>query len=70
MVKKERISALFQQLESLVDTLDGDVEIEEAVALYEKGNKLLKNIEKRLESARDKITVLSADGITEIESER
>ena len=70
MVKKERISTLFQQLESLVDTLDGDVEIEEAVALYEKGNKLLKKIEKRLESARDKITVLSADGVTEIKSER
>ncbi|MCK5808362.1 exodeoxyribonuclease VII small subunit [bacterium] len=65
MAKKERISTLFKQLETLVDTLDGDVEIEEAVALYEQGSKLLKDIEKKLDAARDKITVLSADDITE-----
>lgn len=70
MVKKERVATLFAQLESLVDTLDGDVEIEEAVALYEKGVKLLKSIENRLDTARDKITLLSAEGSKEVKSER
>lgn len=65
MEKKKKFSEKMAELEKIVGQLSSDIEIEEAVDLYEKGVKLARSIKSSLNEAEKKITVLSKEGIKE-----
>lgn len=58
------IEAALSRLDEISARLEGDLPIEEALALYGEGVSLIKEAEKRLSEAEKKIKVLSADEIT------
>ena len=69
MIKKRRFSEKMAELEELVEQLNSDIEIEEAVSLYEKGVKLAKEVRKYLGEAEKKIRILTEDGMSEVDEE-
>ena len=62
MEKKDTLSAKMKHLEEIVEKLNGNPEIEEAVRLYEEGVKLSASIKTYLEDAQTKIRILSEEG--------
>jgi exodeoxyribonuclease VII small subunit len=60
--KKVDYSALNDELESILNLLqDGDLDVDDAMAKYERGLALVGLLEKQLEQAQNKITKLKAD---------
>ena len=59
MSKKNTVKSfedLFEQLESIVEKMDtGDIELEESLALFEKGISIVKEGKKKLDEAEIKI---------------
>ena len=62
MEKNDTLSAKMKHLEEIVEKLNGNPEIEEAVRLYEEGVKLSASIKTYLEDAQTKIRILSEEG--------
>lgn len=55
--------AALKELESTVSRLEmGDLSLDEALALYERGQKLAAHCARQLETARLRVEQLSADG--------
>lgn len=57
------IEAALSRLDEISARLEGDLPLEEALALYGEGVSLIKEAENRLSEAEKKIKVLSADEI-------
>jgi len=62
MAEKKSLAAKMKELENIVEKLNKNPEIEEAVKLYEEGVKTAASIREYLESAQTKIKVLSENG--------
>ena len=59
-----------KELEKIVTELErGDISLDESIALFEKGMKLSKSLEKMLDTAEKKVTQLVADGDGEMKEE-
>jgi len=67
MEKKKRFSEKIEALEEIVEKLNSDIEIEDAVHLYEKGVKLARSVKKYLGEAEKKIAVLSSEGVRDVD---
>ena len=53
------------ELSGIVERLeDPEIELEEAIQLHEQGMKLSNSIQKKLESAEQRVAKVAADGIT------
>ncbi|HNW83011.1 MAG TPA: exodeoxyribonuclease VII small subunit [bacterium] len=70
MAEKKSLAAKMKELENIVEKLNKNPEIEEAVKLYEEGVKTAASIREYLESAQTKIRVLSENGEKVIESDK
>lgn len=70
MAEKKSLAAKMKELENIVEKLNKNPEIEEAVKLYEEGVKISASIREYLESAQTKIRVLSENGEKVIESDK
>ena len=58
-----RFEDALRRVTEIVDRLDGDaLELDESLALFEEGVRLLRAAEARLEQAQERIQVLSDDG--------
>lgn len=58
-----------QELESIVHAIEGNqLEIEQALASYERGVQLLASLQKRLDTAQQKVTVLMGELETDDDS--
>ena len=68
MRKKEGITAKFAELEKIVAGLSSDIELEEAVKLYEKGMRIATEIRTYLTETERRIRVIG-DGGTVTEKE-
>lgn len=62
MAEKKSLAAKMKELENIVEKLNKNPEIEEAVKLYEEGVKTAASIREYLENAQTKIKVLSENG--------
>ena len=59
-----------KELEKIVTELEnGDISLDESIALFEKGMKLSKNLEQMLDTAEKKVTQLVADENGELKQE-
>ncbi|HRZ79083.1 MAG TPA: exodeoxyribonuclease VII small subunit [bacterium] len=67
MAEKKSLAAKMKELENIVEKLNKNPEIEEAVKLYEEGVKTAASIREYLESAQTKIKVLSESGEKTVE---
>lgn len=67
MAKKKKLSDSIKELEKIVEILNSDVEIEDAVEHYEKGIKLAGEIKKYLNEAEKKVTILTEDTFSEVD---
>lgn len=67
MAEKKSLAAKMKELENIVEKLNKNPEIEEAVKLYEEGVKTAASIREYLESAQTKIKVLSENGEKTVE---
>ena len=70
MEKKDTLSAKMKHLEEIVEKLNGNPEIEEAVRLYEEGVKLSASIKTYLEDAQTKIRILSEEGEKSVDADK
>lgn len=70
MAEKKSLAAKMKELENIVEKLNKNPEIEEAVKLYEEGVKTAASIREYLESAQTKIRVLSENGEKVVESDK
>ncbi|HQJ61375.1 MAG TPA: exodeoxyribonuclease VII small subunit [bacterium] len=70
MVEKKTLAQKMKDLETIVEKLNKDPEIEEAVKLYETGVKTASEIREYLETAQTKIRVLTESGEKVIDSEK
>ncbi|MGX5175161.1 exodeoxyribonuclease VII small subunit [Aliikangiella sp. IMCC44653] len=58
--KKVSFEAQLESLETIVESLEkGDLPLEESLAQFEKGVKLTRECQKLLDSAQQKVTILS-----------
>lgn len=58
-VKKSNFESQLQELESIVDKLeDGDLPLDQALKIFEKGVKLSRQCQKQLADAEQKVTIL------------
>jgi exodeoxyribonuclease VII small subunit len=62
MTEKKTLAQKMKALEQIVEKLNKDPEIEEAVKLYEEGVKTAASIREYLETAQTKIRVLTESG--------
>ncbi len=69
MVRGERLKDKLAELEKITGKLQSDIEIEEAVELYEKGIKLASSIRTYLKEAEKKVAILSESGVREVDEE-
>lgn len=70
MAEKKSLAAKMKELENIVEKLNKNPEIEEAVKLYEEGVKIAASIREYLETAQTKIKVLSESGEKVVEPGR
>ena len=56
-----KIEENVKKLEEIAGKLEGEIEIDEAMALFEEGVKIIKSTKKELQDAVGKITVLKAE---------
>lgn len=70
MAEKRSLAAKMKELENIVEKLNKNPEIEEAVKLYEEGVKTAASIREYLESAQTKIRVLGENGEKVVESDK
>jgi len=70
MAEKKTLAQKMKDLETIVEKLNKDPEIEEAVKLYEEGVKTAAEIREYLETAQTKIRVLTESGEKVIDSEK
>jgi len=66
---KKKFSEKVKDLELIVEKLNSNIELEDAVSEYEKGIKLANSIKKYLMNAEKKIDILSKDGCDSIETD-
>lgn len=70
MTEKKTLAQKMKALEQIVEKLNKDPEIEEAVKLYEEGVKTAASIREYLETAQTKIRVLTESGEKVIDPEK
>ncbi len=68
MVEKKNLASKMKELENIVEKLNTNPEIEEALKLYESGVKTAASIREYLENARTKIRVLTSEGEKVVEA--
>jgi exodeoxyribonuclease VII small subunit len=69
-VEELNYEAAFSELESIVDSLENEQRpLEESMALYERGQALVKRCSELLEKAELKVRQLSGNDLTEITEE-
>lgn len=70
MSKEKDFESTLKELEKIVGDLDGEIKLEEALELFEKGIKLSSECEKFLTHAEQKVELLKrqADGSTQLEA--
>lgn len=69
MSKEKDFESTLKELEKIVGQLDGEIKLEEALELFEKGIKLSSECESFLTTAEQKVELLKrqADGTTKLE---
>ena len=70
MTEKKTLAQKMKALEQIVEKLNKDPEIEEAVKLYEDGVKTAASIREYLENAQTKIRVLTESGEKLVDPEK
>ena len=61
--KKENLEEMFDQLDQVIGTLEGeDVSLEEALGLYDQGMKLIRRCNQTINEVEKKILVLDENG--------
>ena len=61
--KKENLEEMFDRLDQVIDTLEGeDVSLEEAFGLYDQGMKLIRRCNQTINEVEKKILVLDENG--------
>lgn len=70
MEKKNSLAAKMRRLEEIVEKLNENPEIEDAVKLYEEGVKLSVSIKTYLEDARTKIRILTEEGEKTVDADK
>ena len=70
MAEKKTLAQKMKALEQIVEKLNKDPEIEEAVKLYEDGVKTAASIREYLETAQTKIRVLTESGEKLVDPEK
>ncbi|HQO92136.1 MAG TPA: exodeoxyribonuclease VII small subunit [bacterium] len=70
MAEKKTLAQKMKDLETIVEKLNKDPEIEEAVKLYETGVKTAAEIREYLETAQTKIRVLTENGEKLVDPEK
>lgn len=70
MAESKTLAQKMKELENIVEKLNKDPEIEEAVKLYETGVKTAAEIREYLETAQTKIRVLTENGEKMVDSEK
>lgn len=70
MAEKKTLAHKMKDLEQIVEKLNKDPEIEEAVKLYEEGVKTAASIREYLETAQTKIRVLTESGEKLVDPEK
>lgn len=70
MEKKISLAAKMKHLEEIVEKLNGNPEMEEAVKLYEEGVKLSVSIKTYLEEAQTKIRILTEEGEKSVDANK
>ena len=61
--KKENLEEMFDQLDQVIGTLEGeDVSLEEAFGLYDQGMKLIRRCNQTINEVEKKILVLDENG--------
>ncbi|HPG35313.1 MAG TPA: exodeoxyribonuclease VII small subunit [bacterium] len=70
MTEKKTLAQKMKALEQIVEKLNKDPEIEEAVKLYEEGVKTAASIREYLETAQTKIRVLTESGEKLVDPEK
>jgi len=68
--ESKTLAQKMKELENIVEKLNKDPEIEEAVKLYETGVKTAAEIREYLETAQTKIRVLTENGEKMVDSEK
>ncbi len=69
MAKKPNFSARISELETIVDELGSQAELEDSVKLYEKGIKLAKTLREDLRKMESKVEILTEKGLEEVPSD-
>ena len=69
MTKTKDFETAIEELESVVNELDGEIKLEAALDLFERGMKLSRECEQFLKGAQQKVEMLkrSTDGVIETE---
>ncbi|MBW3897895.1 exodeoxyribonuclease VII small subunit [Neisseria meningitidis] len=57
------------RLESLTQTMQGEMPLEDALAAYQEGNELVRYCQTKLAQVEQKLQVLDADGLKELNLE-
>lgn len=70
MAEKKTLAQKMKALEQIVEKLNKDPEIEEAVKLYEEGVKCAGSIREYLENAQTKVRVLTENGEKIVDAEK
>ena len=60
--KKENLEEMFDRLDQVIGTLEGDVSLEEAFGLYDQGMKLIRRCNQTINEVEKKILVLDENG--------
>ena len=61
MSKKASLKKKLEELENIIKMMeDGDIELEDMINLYEKGSKLSKECQKKIENAENKINYIQS----------
>ena len=68
--KPKDFESMLTELEKVVNLLEGELKLEEALALFEKGLTLSQDCEKFLQGAQQKIEILKRSASGEITTER
>lgn len=59
----------FSRLESLTQSMQGEMPLEDALAAYQEGNELVRYCQTKLAQVEQKLQVLDADGLKELNLE-
>ncbi len=62
MARKKSFSTKMAELEDIVEKLHSDIDLEDALKIYESGMVLAKELKQYLEKAEEKIRVISQNG--------